>query len=60
MEGEAGDGDVDGGIGAAVGGGGEGAADGLEQQGNDVAGDEDPVVGFWGETGVLGSEIEDA
>lgn len=60
MEGEAGDGDVDGGAGVAFGGGGEGAADGLEDEGEDVAGDEDPVVGFGPEAGVLRAEVEDA
>lgn len=60
LEGEAGDGDVDGGVGAARGGGGEGAADGLEDEGEDVAGDEDPVVGFGREAGVLGAEVEDS
>ena len=46
MEGETGDGDVDGGLGGAAGSGGEAAARALEGEGNDVAGDEDVVVEF--------------
>lgn len=60
LKGETGDGDVDRGLAAAFGGGGQGAAEGLKDEGEDVAGDEDPVVGFWGETGVFRAEVEDS
>ena len=46
LKGETGNGDVDGDLVAAGGEGGEGAADGLENDGEDVAGDKDPVVEF--------------
>ena len=42
-EAETGEGYVDAGLRAAVGGGGHGAADGLQDEGDDVAGDEDVV-----------------
>lgn len=38
----------------------EGAADGLEDEREDVAGDEDPVVEFRGEARVFGAEVDDA
>ena len=60
LEGETGDGDVDGSLAAAGGLRGEGAANGLEDEGEDVAGDEEPVVEFGGETGVLRAEVDDA
>ena len=60
MEGETGEGDVDGIAAIARGGGGQGAAQGLEDEGDDVAGDEDPVVEFGGEAGVLRTEVVDA
>ena len=60
MEGETGEGDVDGVAAVARGGGGEGAAQGLEDEGDDVAGDEDPIVELGGEAGVLRTEVVDA
>lgn len=44
LEGEAGEGDGDCDLRFAGGEGGEGAAGGLEDEGEDVAGDEEPVV----------------
>lgn len=60
MEGETGEGDVDGVAAIARGGGGERAAQGLEDEGDDVAGDEDPVIEFGGEARVLRTEVVDA
>ena len=60
LEREACEGDVDGSFTAAGGGRGECTANGLEDKGEDVARDEDPVVEFWGEASVLGAEVDDA
>ena len=60
MKGEAREGNVDGGFAAASGDRGEGAAAGLEDEGEDVAGDEEPVVEFGGEAGVGGAEVDDS
>lgn len=60
LEGETGNGDIYGDLRTAVGAGGEGAADGLDAEGDDIARDEDPVVEFWGEAGVLGTKVDDA
>lgn len=60
LEGEAGEGDVDRDVGLAGGDRGEGAAAGLEDEGEDVAGDEEPVVEPGRETGVGGAEVDDS
>ncbi len=60
LEGEAGEGDVDCDFGVAGGGGGEGAPGGLEDEGEDVAGDEEPVVESGLEAGVGGAEVDDS
>ena len=60
LEGEAREGDVDGDFAAARRDGGEGAAAGLEDEGEDVAGDEKPVVEFGGEAGIGGAEVDDS
>lgn len=57
MEGETGKGDVDSVVAVACGCGGEGATQGLEDEGDDVAGNEDPVVEFGREAGVLRTEV---
>ena len=59
LEGEAREGDVDGPFVSAGRGGGGGAADGLEDEREDVAGDEDPIVEFGGEAGVFLAEVAD-
>lgn len=59
LERQTGNGDVDGGVASTVRSGGQRAADGLQDQGEDVAGDEDPVVEARPETGVLRTEVDD-
>ena len=60
LEGETADGNVNGGAAAPRSSAGEGAAEGLQDEGEDVAGDEDPVIEFGGEAGVLWTEVDDA
>ena len=60
LEGEAREGDVNGHLAAARRDGGEGATASLEDEGEDVAGDEEPVVEFGGEAGIGGAEIDDS
>lgn len=60
LEGEAGEGDIDRDVGLAGGDRGEGAAAGLEDEGEDVAGDEEPVVEPGREAGVGGAEVDDS
>jgi hypothetical protein len=57
LEGEAGQSDVDADVGSAVAVGGHAAAGGLQGERDDVAGDEDIVVGGGGKAGVLGIEV---
>lgn len=62
MKGQSGDHDVDArllGIGAGVGGVGHGAADGLQDEGEDVAADEDDGVGAGFEAGEVFAVDED-
>lgn len=60
METETGDGDIDCSFGSAGGEGGEGAAAGLKDQGEDVAGDEEPIVELGGKAGVVRAEVDDS
>ena len=59
MKAQTGEGDVDAGLRAAVGGGRHGAADGLEDEGDDVARDEDVVEVDGVEAGGFAREVVD-
>lgn len=59
LEDEAGHGDVDAGLVGAAGVGGQGAAGGLEDEADDVGGDEDPVEELGLEAGELWGEVDD-
>lgn len=60
MEGETGDRDIDGGSAAARGSGGEGATNRLQDEREDIAGDEDPIIGLRRKTGMFGPEVKDS
>lgn len=60
LEGQAGDGGVGGDFGIAGGEGREGAAAALEDEGEDVTGDEEPIVEFGREAGVGGAEVQNS
>lgn len=60
LEGEAGEGDIDRDVGVARGDSGEGAAAALEDEGEDVARNEEPVVESGRKAGVGGAEVDDS
>ena len=60
LQAQTGEGEVDARLGGAAADGREGAAGGLEDEAEEVAGDEDPVEELWPEAGELGGEELDS